>query len=112
MSEHLLDEEWEAVKPNEEFEKALSETREILLKFEAAYDSEANEFWNSLSEEDQLKCFYSVCKRIYEGEIINRGSYRHVLYDVFGFGLESYLVGMKCGYMEIHNGLFQDEESK
>ena len=103
MSEHLSD---------EEFEKALAETREILLKFETAYDSEADGFWNSLSKEDQLKCFYSVCKRIHEGEIINRGSYRHVLYDVFGFGPEAYLVGMKCGYMEIHNGLFQDEEPK
>ena len=103
MSEHLLD---------EKFEKALAEMREIQEQAGTAYDSEADGFWNSLSKEDQLKCFYSVCKRIHEGDIVNRGSYRYVLYDVFGFGLEAYSVGMKCGYMEIHNGLFQDEETK
>ena len=103
MSEHLLD---------EKFEKALAELHQIQEQAETAYDSEADGFWNSLSKEDQLKCFYSVCKRIHEGEITNRGSYRHVLYDVFGFGPEAYSVGMKCGYMAIHNGLFQDEESK
>jgi len=103
MSEHLLD---------EKLEKTLDEMREILEQAATAYDGEADGLWNSLSKDDQLKCFYSVCKRIHEGDIVNRGSYRYVLYDVFGFGLEAYSVGMKCGYMEIHNGLFQDEETK
>ena len=66
-------------------------------------DEEYDKYWNSLSKEDQLKAFYSVCKRIHKGDVIDRGSYRWVLYDVFEFGPESYIVGMDCGYMSLHN---------
>ena len=104
-------EDWEAIKPNEKLEKALTEMREYQEQAETAYENDADKFWNSLSKEDQLKCFYSVCKRIHEGDIAKRGTYRYVLYDVFGFGPEAYMVGMNCGYMAIHNGLFPDEES-
>ena len=97
--------------PNEKLEKALTEMREHQEQAETAYENDADKFWNSLSKEDQLKCFYSVCNRIHEGDIAKRGSYRYVLYDVFGFGPEAYTVGMNCGYMAIHNRLFPDEES-
>jgi hypothetical protein len=30
-----------------------------------------------------------------------------VLYDVFGFGPDAYIIGMDCGYMSIHNLLFR-----
>lgn len=68
-----------------------------------AYEADADNFWKNLSEEDKLYAFYSVCKRIYEGNVERRGSYRYVLYDVFNFGLESYMVGLECNYMQLHN---------
>ena len=70
----------------------------------------ADEWWESLSQEEQMKAFYSVVKRIVQGELEDKGSYRYVLYDVFGFGPESYGMGMNCGYMALHNAIFDGEE--
>jgi hypothetical protein len=67
--------------------------------------SNSDEFWNSLSKEEQMMAFYSVCKRIYDGDIDRKGSYRSVLYQVFGFDNSSYTMGMDSGYMAIHNML-------
>ena len=61
------------------------------------------EWWNELSEEDRLRAFRSVCRRIHQADIVERGSFRHALYEVFGFDADSYADGMDCGYMDIHN---------
>jgi hypothetical protein len=71
-------------------------------------DSDA--FWDGLSQEDKLRAFYSVCKRIHKGDVKDRGSYRYVLYEVFGFGFDAYSVGMDCGYMDIHNSIVTAED--
>ena len=36
----------------------------------------------------------------------DKGSYRYALYEVFGFEADSYIVGMDCGYLDLHNALF------
>ena len=69
------------------------------------YDQKAEEYWKNLSYEDQLPAFYIVTKRIHKGDIVEKGSYRYVLYDTFGFDFDSYIVGMDSGYLDIHNGL-------
>lgn len=69
------------------------------------HEKQANDFWESLSYEDKLKAFYSVCKRIHQGDVVEGGSYRYVLYDVFGFDKDAYSVGMMCGYLAIHNAI-------
>ena len=68
------------------------------------------EKWNALSKEDQLAYFYAVCSRIHKGDLVENGTYRYVLYDVFGFGPEAYAVGMFCGYFDMHNAFYRDEE--
>jgi hypothetical protein len=73
---------------------------------------DAEKFWNDLSHDGQLKAFYSVCKRIYEGDVVKKGSYRYVLYDVFQFDESSYGVGMECRYMELHNLIGEGLEKK
>jgi hypothetical protein len=73
---------------------------------------DADVFWDGLSYEDKLKAFYSVCKRIHKGDVVERGSYRHVLYDTFGFGFDAYAMGMDCGYMNIHNFIVTPDEQK
>ena len=84
---------WDA---QEDFAKAMQEGAE-------KWDNDCDEYWNKLSYDDKLKAFHSVCKRIYEGDVKREGSFRYVLYDVFGFGPDAYLVGMDSGYMDLHN---------
>lgn len=96
----------------EDLNKVLSDLREFQEKAKLAYDQSAEDHWNSMTKEDQLKSFYSVCKRMHKGEIIDRGTYRYVLYEIFGFGPESYGVGMSCGYMNIHNSIVTVDPDK
>lgn len=83
----------------------LSEVAEITKEIAAEYEKSSDEFWNSLSKEDQMKAFYSVVSRIYKGDVQESRSFRGVLYDVFEFGPEAYTIGMESGYMTIHNML-------
>jgi hypothetical protein len=67
-------------------------------------------WWGNLPPDDQQKAFYNVCRRIYDGDIMQRRSYRGVLYDTFGWGPEAYVLGMEARYMEIHNLLWDAAE--
>lgn len=73
-------------------------------------EQDQEEYWNSLSKDDQLKAFCAVVRRIVQGELRDKGSYRWVLYDVFGFGPEAYVRGMDCGFMALHNAIVTDKE--
>lgn len=83
----------------EEFRKAWKEQQE-------QYKLEATELWNTLSYDDSLKLFYYVVSKIYQGDVLERGSYRYVLYDVFGFDMDSYTIGMDAKYLELHNIIY------
>lgn len=76
------------------------------------YEAKNETWWNSLTEAEREDAFYAVVKRIYQGEIIDRGSYRYVLYSVFGFGPQMYAQGMDCGYLELHNAIYTHEEMR
>lgn len=76
----------------------------------AKYVADCDEYWDALPYDDKLMAFSSVVKRIVKGDIKDRGSYRYVLYDVFGFDMDSYIVGMECGYMNLHNSIVNIEE--
>jgi hypothetical protein len=91
---------------------ALQEVGKLQEESRNEYDEDAEKFWDSLSHDGQLKAFYSVCKRIYEGDVVKKGSYRYVLYDVFQFDMSSYGVGMECRYMELHNLIGEGLEKK
>jgi hypothetical protein len=41
---------------------------------------------------------------------MDNGTYRYALYEVFGFDPGMYGRGMDCGYMSIHNAIFDGEE--
>jgi hypothetical protein len=73
---------------------------------------EMDQWWDGLSQEDQMRAFYSVVKRLVKGEIEDRGSYRYILYDVFGFDAESYMLGMNCGFMALHNSIYTHQEMR
>jgi len=94
----------------DDFKNALEELAESEAEYSLEYQNLANIFWHSLSEEDKLFAFYSVLKRLTDGELKNHSSYRGILYDEFGFGPESYRIGMDCGFLELHNAIYIREE--
>jgi hypothetical protein len=85
------------------------EIHNIFQRWEVELEEDHNKFWNGLSKEDQLKAFCSVMRRLYRAEIQERGSYRYTLYDVFGFGPESYAQAQVSGFLTIHNAIWDGE---
>lgn len=82
---------------------------ELANKFklwELELEEDHDKFWNGLSKDDQLKAFCSVMRRLYKAEIEQNSSYRHTLYDVFGFGHESYVQAQISGFLAIHNAIW------
>ena len=94
----------------EQLFEALGELREAQQKSRKDYETMNDTWWNGLSEEEREEAFYAVVKRIHKAELEQRGSYRYALYDVFGFDMGMYGRGMDCGYMAIHNAIFDGEE--
>jgi hypothetical protein len=90
--------------------KALEELRQSVQERTKQLALEDYEWWNALPYEERLRAFRSVCRRIQQGDVIERGSYRHVLYEVFGFDADAYVDGMDCGYMDIHNLIARGSE--
>jgi hypothetical protein len=90
--------------------ESLSELGEQHEESRLRYEAENDAWWDSLSEEEREDAFYAVVKRIHKAEIIDRGTYRYALYDVFGFDAGMYGLGMDCGYMTLHNSIYSPEE--
>jgi hypothetical protein len=78
-------------------------------RWEVELEEDHDKFWNGLSKDDQLKAFCSVMRRLYKAEIEQRGSYRYTLYEVFGFGSESYVQAQVSGFLAIHNAIWDGE---
>ena len=89
---------------------ALAELSQEMEKSRKQYEAENDAWWEGLTEEERENAFYAVCKRIYKGDLKDNGSYRYVLYQTFGFDHGMYVDGMNCGYMAIHNAIFDGEE--
>ena len=77
--------------------------------WEQELEKDHDKFWNGLSKDDQLKAFCSVMRRLHKAEIEQSSSYRHTLYDVFGFGPESYVQAQVSGFLAIHNAIWDGE---
>jgi hypothetical protein len=95
---------------NEDLLQKLTEFGEEMQHAKREYEAKNDVWWNNLTEKERQDAFYAVCKRIYEGDLQKRGTYRYVLYDTFGFGPEMYGAGMDCGYMTIHNTLCEGKK--
>jgi hypothetical protein len=78
-------------------------------RWEVELEEDHDNYWNGLSKDDQLKAFCSVMRRLYKAEIEQNSSYRHTLYDVFGFGPESYAQAQVSGFLAIHNAIWDGE---
>ena len=94
-------------------DKNLDEISRTYVEAMKELEKEQEEYWNSLSKEEQLKAFCAVVRRIHKGDITDKGTYRYVLYDVFGFGPEAYVQAQDAGYLAIHNSIYTpDQESR
>ena len=105
-----LNEMAENAKKREEALDALAELSQEMEKSRKIYEHDNDTWWNGLTEQEREDAFYAVCKRIWKADGIDNGTYRYGLYDVFGFDPGMYMRGMDCGYMAIHNAIFDGEE--
>jgi hypothetical protein len=90
---------------SEDLLQAMEDLRGPFQSAMDAIEKDQEEYWNSLSKDDQLKAFCAVVRRIYQAELVDQGSYRHALYSVFGFGPESYGQAQMAGYLALHNSI-------
>lgn len=96
---------------DEHMEKLAEASQQIAKEMDALrvmQDVEAGFFWDSLSYEDKCNAFHAVVSKLVDGELKDKGSYRYVLYDIFGFGPEMYVRGMNCGFMALHNSIVDE----
>jgi hypothetical protein len=89
---------------------ALAELGQEMENSRKIYEHDNDTWWNGLTEKEREDAFYAVIKRMYRAEVQDRGSYRWALYDVFGFDMGMYGRGMDCGYMNMHNMIFDSFE--
>ena len=84
--------------------------RQEMQESEDQYKKDVESFWDNLSYDDKLKAFFYVCSKIHKGDVEERGSYRHNLYQVFNFDMDSYIIGMNAGYLNLHNYIYDGVE--
>ena len=92
--------------------KAWDELSELFNNAMNEIEQQHEEYWNSLTKEQQLAAFCAVSRRIHQGELVDQGSYRHVLYSVFGWGPEAYAPAQLAGYLEIHNSIYAPDHDR
>ena len=90
--------------------ETISEMGEKMREAMIEHEKKNDEWWDSLTEQEREDAFYAVCKRIWQADGKDGGTYRYALYDVFGFDPGMYALGMECGYMSIHNAICEGEE--
>lgn len=95
---------------DDKFLDALGDLSNYQEQAEQALNSECRTWWETLSQQDQMKAFYIVTRMIYESEFKDSLSYRGMLYDKFGFPPESYGLGVLAGLMHIHNRILTDKQ--
>lgn len=91
---------------------SLESVSKTFTEIHAEIEKESEQYWNSLSKEEQLKVFCAVSRRIYKAEIEEQRSYRGTLYSVFGFGPEAYAQAQMAGYLSIHNSIMSGNHDK
>ena len=91
------------------------EYKELLELEEQAsveYKKRAKEYFKSLNTDNQLLLFFYITNVIYENYFNGNGSYRGLLYDKFGFGPDSYSIGLDSGMFTVHNAISTPDENE
>jgi hypothetical protein len=77
----------------------LKALQEAWCEAEKRQKAEDDAWWDSLDYDGKSQAFRQIVKLMYRAEVIDRGSYRHALYEVFGL---EYGDGLAY-YMQLHN---------
>lgn len=94
----------------EDLFQELQKLQKLYIESTNQHEREVEGWWNGLSDKEREDAFYAVVRRIHKAEIEDRRTYRGAIYDVFGFGPEMYGAGMDCGYLSLHNTIFDGVE--
>ena len=100
------------MKNKKQFDALLDASATLANAYESErkeYEAANDEWWKNLSNDEREHAFYAVVKRLHEGELVDKGTYRYILYDTFGFDPSMYTRGMDCGFMNLHNAIEADE---
>jgi hypothetical protein len=74
------------------------------------YKQKAKEYFVSLEVDEQHLLFFHITNTIFENYFKDGGSYRNLLYDKFGFGPETYSLGLDSGMFALHNAISTPQE--
>ena len=88
----------------------LNEVSKDFIDYLNEVEVQEEEFWSSLTQEEQLCAFNSVMRRLHKGELQEQGSYRYILYDVFGFDEDAYMRAQSAGFLELHNAFYYGDK--
>ena len=86
----------------------LKALREVWHETEKRQNAEDDAWWDSLNYDGKSQAFRQIVKLMYRAEVIEKGSYRHALYEVFGL---EYGDGLTY-YMQLHNLISQGLEAE
>jgi hypothetical protein len=90
--------------------ESMKDLSEVFVKIEKDFSEEKSKFWSNLSEHEQLLAFCTVVEKLVQGELQDGESYRGVLYDTFGFDMDSYVLAQMSGFIELHNAIYTRSE--
>lgn len=81
--------------------------REMFRQDELKQAAEDQAWWDSLTMEGRAQALRQVARLIYKAEVVDKGSYRHAMYEVFGI---DYGDGL-AHYMALHNYISKGMEN-
>jgi hypothetical protein len=81
----------------------LKALRQAWSENEKRRNAEDDAWWDSLDCDGKSQAFRQITKLMYKAEVLDKGSYRYAMYDVFGL---DYGDGLTC-YMQLHNLIYQ-----
>ena len=85
---------------------------EIEEKALVEYKQKAKEYFQALDVDNQYLLFFHITNTIFENYFKDGGSYRGLLYDKFGFGPETYSLGLDSGMFALHNSISTPAENE
>ena len=84
----------------------MQQFREMVCAEELRQAAEDQAWWDSLTMDERAQAFRQVVNLMYKAEVIDKGSYRHAIYDVFNV---DYADGL-AHYMTLHNLIYKGME--
>lgn len=64
---------------------------------------ESKTLFESLSEEQKIMVFCHLIQNIYESELVEKRTYRGLIYDKLDLGIEAYVRSFDVGLLDLHN---------